>query len=244
MSGIYWSQQDFSFLIENSVWVTTGNTIEVSGDAYTNGRKEDMDELMVAADGSIMTVNRFGASANLPAVRSPFTEALRAATIPKPDQEIMDKWAGDPAIAKVYDALLAGNNVVNLVTLIERGLGVAPFRQQGRLLRRARDRSHILLRSGRWSLEVGGRIRPSERRYDTATIPRVPEGVVPEDFTRLDRDQALIAFEADWQAPEVRPSDPALLSPISGDLYRVVAVWDLTPMEAAAISSSITIRGY
>lgn len=232
MSGIYWSQQDFSVLIENSVWVTTGNTIEVSGDAYTNGRKEDMDELTVAA------------SANLPAVRSPFTEALRAATIPRPDQEIMDKWAGDPAIAKVYDALLAGNNVVNLVTLIERGLGIAPFRQQGRLLRRARDGSHILLRSGRWSLEVGGRIRPSERRYDTATIPRVPEGVVPEDFTRLDRDQALVAFEADWRAPEVRPSDPALLSPISGDLYRVVAVWDLTPMEAAAISSSITVRGY
>lgn len=42
-----------------------------------------------------------------------------------------------------------------------------------------------------------------------------------------------ILWEAEWQA--VPPKDPALLRHLGGDLYAVVAVWDLTELERAVL---------
>ena len=43
-----------------------------------------------------------------------------------------------------------------------------------------------------------------------------------------------ILWEADWQ--KVPPRDPALLERIGGDLYAVLAVWDLTELERAVLA--------
>lgn len=42
-----------------------------------------------------------------------------------------------------------------------------------------------------------------------------------------------ILWEADWQAV---PKDPALLKHLGGDLYAVLAVWDLTEIERAVLA--------
>jgi hypothetical protein len=43
-----------------------------------------------------------------------------------------------------------------------------------------------------------------------------------------------ILWEAEWRN---RPSrDPFLLEKINGNMYRILAAWDITPVEAAAIS--------
>lgn len=44
-------------------------------------------------------------------------------------------------------------------------------------------------------------------------------------------------FEAEWR-PEP-PKDPALLRHIGGDLYSVVAVWDLTELERAVLAGRL-----
>lgn len=62
-----------------------------------------------------------------------------------------------------------------------------------------------------------------------ATVPEVPTGIETEDTD-------FIFFEAQWEAPEPAPRDPALLRPIAGSAFEVIAVWDLTPLEAAALA--------
>jgi hypothetical protein len=46
-----------------------------------------------------------------------------------------------------------------------------------------------------------------------------------------------VLWEADWKVHPVPPGDPALLKHIGGDLYAVVAVWDLTPLEQAVLAA-------
>jgi len=38
-----------------------------------------------------------------------------------------------------------------------------------------------------------------------------------------------------WEEKILRPRDPALIEHIVGDVYVVRAVWDVTPLEAAAL---------
>ena len=47
-------------------------------------------------------------------------------------------------------------------------------------------------------------------------------------------DRYFILWEADWQRRA--PVDPALLRPVGGDLYVVVATWDLTDLERAVLN--------
>lgn len=71
-----------------------------------------------------------------------------------------------------------------------------------------------------------------ERRI--ADVPRVPAWLRP----RGDLSRYATLFEAAWRAPRMRRArigDPALLRPLGGDLYAVVAVWDLTPLERAVL---------
>jgi hypothetical protein len=47
-----------------------------------------------------------------------------------------------------------------------------------------------------------------------------------------------LLFEAEWsQGMPLAPGDPALLKHLAGDLYAVLAVWDLTPLERAVLSA-------
>lgn len=44
-----------------------------------------------------------------------------------------------------------------------------------------------------------------------------------------------LLWEAEWSVTPIPPTDPALLKHIGGDLYAVVAVWDLTEIERAVL---------
>jgi hypothetical protein len=61
-----------------------------------------------------------------------------------------------------------------------------------------------------------------------AVVPHIPPGLRPD---ALERYQVL--WEADWQRKQ--PVDPALLRHLRGDLYVVIATWDLTDLERAVL---------
>jgi len=66
-------------------------------------------------------------------------------------------------------------------------------------------------------------------RY-AATVPTVPPRFRPP----LGLGGYHVLFEAEWSAPPA-PADPALLKHLGGDLWAVLATWDLTPLEAAVL---------
>jgi hypothetical protein len=80
--------------------------------------------------------------------------------------------------------------------------------------------------------------RPAWRSWGgTATfnamIPVVPPSLRPKHSLR----NYHLLFEADWrEALGPPPGDPALLKHIGGDLYALVAVWDLSPVEQAVLA--------
>lgn len=63
----------------------------------------------------------------------------------------------------------------------------------------------------------------------TAIVPMVPPELRPEK-TRLSG--LVILWEADW---EDAPIDPLLLRPLGGDIYSVLAAWDLTEVERGVL---------
>lgn len=73
-------------------------------------------------------------------------------------------------------------------------------------------------------------------RTGNARAPYIPPHVRPENSADY-----LVFWEAQWsmdEVPKPRPRvviDPAILEQVVGDLYMVVATWDLTPIEAAAL---------
>lgn len=64
----------------------------------------------------------------------------------------------------------------------------------------------------------------------TATVPTVPPQYRPASSLA----NYHILFEAQWRTPP-RASDPALLRHLGGDLWVVLATWDVTPLEAAVL---------
>jgi hypothetical protein len=89
-------------------------------------------------------------------------------------------------------------------------------------------------------VKVAPRTFPSPRRVTwqtwAAMVPSIPAPLRPsrklsEYFT---------LWDVDWQL--VPPEDPALLQHVGGDLYAVVAVWDLTPLERAVLSNRLQDR--
>lgn len=47
-----------------------------------------------------------------------------------------------------------------------------------------------------------------------------------------------VLFEAEWALDPPPPEDPALLKHLGGDLWVVVATWDLTPLEQAVLAGT------
>lgn len=188
-------------------------------------------------------------------VMSDFEKVLVGAKINKPsaaEQQLLERWTGTPAVAKAYDALMDGRNVINLAKLIAptnrtgraslSPLAVGPINRSGHPLIGEAGESYTGLRSGTWTFRLGQRPRNLDET-GTTMIPEVPSAVIPIGATKTDRKEMLVLFEADWrrQAVVPRPVDPALLRPVSGTLFEVVAIWDLTEIEAAAISTAIRI---
>lgn len=63
-----------------------------------------------------------------------------------------------------------------------------------------------------------------------ALVPSIPPALRPK--AKLENYHIL--WEAEWQAEP--PADPALLRHIGGDLYAVLATWDLTELERAVLA--------
>lgn len=76
-----------------------------------------------------------------------------------------------------------------------------------------------------------GGFRPRIR----AMAPNIPPGLRPAHHLR----NYHLLWEAEWQLDRsVPPGDPALLKQLGGDLYAVLAVWDLTPIEQAVLAGT------
>ena len=67
-----------------------------------------------------------------------------------------------------------------------------------------------------------------------AMVPLVPPPLRPAHALR----NYHVLWEADWQ--QAPPADPALLKHIGGDLYAVLAIWDLTELERAVLAGRAT----
>lgn len=77
-----------------------------------------------------------------------------------------------------------------------------------------------------------GTLPVSENVSARAMVPIVPPGLRPAgDLGRFH-----ILWEADWEAV---PVDPALLRHIGGDLYAVIATWDLTDLERTVLAGRL-----
>lgn len=84
-----------------------------------------------------------------------------------------------------------------------------------------------------------GSFDPGQRDPDAWQSPRI-RAVVPNVPPRLRPRAGLhnfhVLFEAEWGLEPEPPYDPALLRHIGGDLYAVLAVWDLTEIERAVLA--------
>lgn len=125
---------------------------------------------------------------------------------------------------------------------------IAPTRYCGRRIYRSRDTSdgeayfyvgaaHRTFASWAMHFEPGvvegyqsGSGSRSTWRTSSCLIPPIPAEHRPEN----DKGK-FILWEQEWAEKILQPKDPALLEHIVGDVYVVRAVWDLTPLEAAAL---------
>jgi hypothetical protein len=65
-----------------------------------------------------------------------------------------------------------------------------------------------------------------------AMAPNVPPPLRPKHALS----NYYLLWEAEWTPAPVPPGDPALLKRLGGDLYAVLAVWDLTEIERAVLA--------
>lgn len=165
----------------------------------------------------------------------------------------------DFAIMQGYRALAMGKQLINLTDTIRAG-GFDELWRPRLAIARA-DQTQIRLElawdgrvgfhdgdSSRWRHPrcsiIGGKCwrsgtgfgaheqTPTQAHF-TAMVPIVPAGLRPSSSLSGYR----ILWEAEWQ--KVVPRDPALLKHIGGDLYAVVAIWNLTDLERAVLGARL-----
>lgn len=172
--------------------------------------------------------------------------------------------AEDLAILRGYKALAKGHTVIDLVKCIRLGgefeanglprLAVATSSHQ--FVYVERDANGRVVFNPRKAWDMTSQMRKnrffcppgtlSERGYSSvaqvrqhpwsgnyrAMVPPVPPSLRP--LHSLDGYATL--FEVDeWALDPKAPVDPALLKHIGGDLYALVATWDLSPLERAVL---------
>jgi hypothetical protein len=193
---------------------------------------------------------------NLQAIEMPRAEAraafqdYRRAVRARHDRE-------DEQIMRGYKALAQGKRVINLRETIQAGGEDAQHRPRLAVVR-ADATVCFLMRRGDGRVTFGvtrdaarsWRARRNKRvEYEAGTLPAIPganpwdsveaEAIAPNVPPRLRPRWALsgyhILFEAQWK--RTAPIDPALLKHLGGDLWAVLAVWDLTPLERAVLGA-------
>lgn len=157
-----------------------------------------------------------------------------------------------------YKALANGHQVIDIVATIKAG-GESPHKQRwgsgmvnlpnlavmradqpwcwvnvgsdGRVVFSNSDRTHHNARRNVVRLPKGTIKEPlGYQAQARAMVPPVPPGLMPQ----FGLGNYHILWEAEWE--QVAPRDPALLKHIGGDLYVVLAVWDLTELERTVLA--------
>lgn len=93
--------------------------------------------------------------------------------------------------------------------------------------------AHNLAGRPTWQCEAEHGDGFGRRRARRAMVPKVPPALRPAHHLR----NYTILWEVEqWATDPQPPRDPALLKRIGGDLYAVLAVWDLTDLERAVLA--------
>lgn len=158
----------------------------------------------------------------------------------------------DGELMRGYKALREGKQLIRLSETIAAGGADDQGRPRLAIARADETSVQVTMESdGSCRFEPGvGRVRARDRVFqlpaDTlprrqpawltkrfATMPLIPPRLRP----RHSLTGYCVLWEAVWRAPNVprAPHDPALLKHIGGDLYAVLAVWDLTELERAVL---------
>jgi hypothetical protein len=165
----------------------------------------------------------------------------------------------DEALMRGYRALAAGQQVININEAMKRA-GVNSKGLPRIAIARADEKAIVLRWYGTGGVALGPVARfapwgtdrfPEQKsrswnfpsllaqhsdgnrwrsRDHQATVPLIPPDLRPARALK----NYHILWEADWQRIP-KPRDPALLKHLGGPMYAIVAMWDVTALEAAVI---------
>lgn len=149
-------------------------------------------------------------------------------------------------IVKGLNRIARGQNLIELPRVIAAGGVDEKYRPRLAIIRA--DIRECFMRRGGDTIVYGSNRKWSNHRsagrivVNNVSLPRDPRGFVearsvvplipPQFMPKGDLTRYHILWEASWTDV---PSDPALLQHIGGDLWAVLAVWDLTPLEMAVL---------
>jgi hypothetical protein len=165
----------------------------------------------------------------------------------------------DAELMRGYKALAEGKQLIRLTETITAG-GVDDLGRPKMAIARADERDITFSRSSRGNVEFtpgwlrsGRQVRARDRTFTfpDGTLPQMDSGwistgtwiaivpVIPPHLRppRVSIENFHVLWETVWTKPARTraPRDPALLRHIGGDLWAVLAVWDLTELERAVL---------
>lgn len=189
-----------------------------------------------------------------------YRDAIRAQQTEELDEVRRRQLEQDRAIAQAYKALSVGRQLIRLESTVlaagfdsEHRPHLAVCRadadecwmrrtQGGELTFMASEDAH---RSWDRRVKAGKRLRLTAPSYEgkdwaitaIATAPNIPPEFRPVHHLR----NYHLLWEAAWRhvrsSRHHAPRDPALLKHLGGDLWAVLAIWDLTEVERAALEA-------